>query len=75
MALLKLADKYSLIDLEGACKHTLLLTDRPSLKSVQAILRSGRDMEVKEDAMTEITDCSSQYAFTRGPDYYRGGED
>jgi len=77
MALLKLADKYSLIRLEKACKYSLSLTDRPSLKSVQIILRSGKDMTVKErdDTMAETTDCSSQYAFTRGPDYYRGGED
>jgi len=76
MALLKMADKYSLKRLEEACKHALSLTDRPSLKSVQVILRSGQDKVVSDDTQTTATtDDTSQYAFIRGPDYYRRGDD
>lgn len=73
MALLKLADSYSPQRLEEACKRALSYTARPSLKSVQAILKSGQDKLLiqKEKTKTE----SSQYAFTRGADYYKRGEE
>ena len=73
MALLKLADFYSPQRLEEACKRALSYTARPSLKSVQAILKSGQDKLLIQKEETQ-TECS-QYAFTRGPDYYKRGEE
>ena len=67
MALLKLADKYSVPRLEAACKRALSYTSRPSLKSVHTILKSGQD---------KLTDKPLQapqqqsYGFTRGAAYY-----
>ena len=75
MALLKLADKYSPQRLEEACKRALSYTPRPSLKSVQAILKSGQEKLLTEYSEPETEDIASQYAFTRGPDYYRKGDD
>ena len=73
MALLKLSDKYSSKCIEDACKHALSFTKTPSLKSIQVIIRSNKDKVLIDE--TEQPDLSSQYAFTRGPDYYREGDD
>ena len=69
MALLKLSDKYSPNRLEAACKRALSYTMSPSFKSVQTILATGQD----EFAEEKNRDLSSEYGFTRGPEYY-GGE-
>ena len=75
MALLKLTDKYSPQRLEEACNRALSYTPRLSLKSVQAILRSEQDKLLADFSESETEDIVSQYAFTRGPDYYRKGDD
>lgn len=51
VALLKLADKYSVIRVEEACKKVLSYTPNPSYKSVQTILLTGQDKikQEKED--------------------------
>ena len=67
MALLKLADKYSVERLETACARALSYTERPSFKSIQAILKSGRD-KIQEES--PASPSSSEYGLTRGADYY-----
>ena len=69
MALLKLADKYSAGRLEAACKKALSFTPAPSLKSVQAILKSGQD-KLPDEPTDEPSAKPSQYSFTRGAEYY-----
>jgi transposase len=71
MTLLKLTDKYSAPRLEAACERALSYTDRPSLKSIQNILRSGQDKLSKNEPVPETTAEASRYSFTRGADYYR----
>ena len=70
MALLKLTDKYSSKRLEAACCTALTYTPIPSLKSIQAILKSGQD-KLLEANPKEIPHETSQYSFTRGAEYYR----
>ncbi len=43
LSLIKLADKYSFERLETACEKALSYTPSPSLKTIQAILKSGQD--------------------------------
>lgn len=69
MALLKLADKYSVERLESSCSKALSYTVRPSLKGIQSILSSGQDT-ITEDKPIEAS-TSSQYGFTRGAEYYK----
>ena len=69
MALLKSADKYSAERLEAACKKALSFTPAPSLKSIQAILKSGQD-RLPDERTAESTAKPSQYSFTRGAEYY-----
>ena len=56
--------------LEAACAKALFYTPRPSYKSIQTILKSGQDKKSDDE-----TPASSQYGFTRGADYYKGGRD
>ena len=70
MALLKLGDQYSPLRLESACAMALDYTPQPSYKSIQTILKSGRDRITAEaPAATE----PSEFSFTRGADYYGKG--
>lgn len=70
MALLKLADQYSSKRLEAACERALFYTPRPSYKSIQTILKSGQDI-ARETSPSPA--APSEFGFTRGADYYKGG--
>lgn len=71
MGLLKLADKYSVVRLEAACKRALSYTSNPGFKSIQNILKTGSDKLEQESR----PDASSEHGFTRGAAYYgRKGE-
>jgi hypothetical protein len=69
MALLKSADKYSVIRLEATCAKALTYTAKPNYKSVQTILKTGTD-KIVEEPFIPSSDESSDYGFTRGADYY-----
>lgn len=75
MALLKLSDKYSAQRLEAACVRAFTFTTRPSLKSIQAILKSGQDRLSQNEPAPQTTSEVSRYGFTRGADYYKRGND
>lgn len=70
MVLLKLADKHSIVRLEAACTKALTYTPNPSYKSIQTILLTGQDKVIKEEDIVD-DDESSNFAITRGADYYR----
>jgi hypothetical protein len=73
MALLKLADKYSIERLEAACAKALSYMPRPSFKSIQAILKSGQDKIIESNV--PVPSNAGEYGLTRGADYYaRRGE-
>jgi len=69
MALLKLADKYSVTRLEAACKRALGYTLSPGFKSIQSILATGQDKLTDE---VSVAKSSCEFSFTRGADYYGG---
>jgi hypothetical protein len=71
MALLRLADKYSMERLEAACARALSYTAQPSYKSIQAILKAGQDRLRDE---TAASPSASEYGITRGAAYYRRKE-
>jgi transposase len=70
MALLKLSEQYTQERLEVACAKALFYTPRPGYKAIQTILKSGQDKKTYDE-----TPASSQYGFTRGADYYKGGRE
>jgi len=70
MGVIKLADKYSVIRLEKACKKALTYTPRPSYKIIKNILSTGQD-KIKEPDENHSSKNKSEHGFTRGADYYR----
>ena len=71
MALLKLADKYSVVRLETACEKALTYSPQPTFKTIKTVLESRLDL-TKNDAAANKLD-SAEFGFTRGSRYY-GGE-
>jgi transposase len=69
LALIKLADKYSVIRLEAACKKALFYTPVPSYKSVKTILSTGQD-KIDNSSEPVTPDNATTYGFTRGAEYY-----
>jgi transposase len=73
-SLKKLEHRFTKYEIELACKMVLTMTKRPTVKSIQTILKNNKkkdaDQELKQN--TETTDTN--YGFTRGASYY-GGKD
>ena len=69
----KLSDHYSVVRLEDACRKALTFSPSPSLKSVQAILKSEQDLLQTEDVDSEPVPQKA-HRFTRGAEYYRRGK-
>jgi len=69
LALIKLADKYSVVRLEAACKKALFYTPVPSYKSVKTILSTGQD-KINNSPEPVTPDNAAAYGFTRGAEYY-----
>jgi hypothetical protein len=74
IALLKLSGVYSPARLEQACARALSFTERPSLKSVQIILKSGQDNPTRDEPAPGLPQASSG-RFVRGKEYYRRQEE
>ena len=72
MALLKLADRYSIARLEAACTRALSYTPGPSYKNISTILKSGQDKLSQPEMETGTNGEADKYRFTRGAEYYRG---
>jgi transposase len=71
MALLKLADRYSIIRLESACTRALSYTPSPSYKNISTILKSGQDKFNQEEPGLPAKE-ENPHGFTRGAEYYGG---
>jgi transposase len=73
LGLMKLADKHSIDRVEKACERALSYTPRPTLQSIQTILKTGQDrLPETESINTEKEKTESSYGFTRGSSYYGG---
>jgi hypothetical protein len=73
MALLKLADRYSMTRVEAACARALSYTPHPSYKNITTILKSGQDkLENSPPVDLPPDPGSDNHGFTRGADYYGG---
>jgi hypothetical protein len=74
LALLKLADSYSVVRLEAACAKARAYTAVPSFRSIRTILKTGSDKQ--KAAILPATEETSQiFALTRGAIYYGGTND
>jgi hypothetical protein len=74
LALLKLADSYSVARLEAACAKALAYTAVPSFRSIRTILKTGSDKK-KVAPLPSTEESSRVFALTRGAIYYGGNND
>lgn len=73
MGLLKLADRYSVCQLEFACEKALSYTALPSYKSIKNILIAGQDKMLPGKTDTARPESTqNNYGLTRGARYYGG---
>ncbi|MGB4438549.1 MAG: IS21 family transposase [Sedimentibacter sp.] len=75
MALLKLADKYSVERLEAACTKVLTYTLTPEYKNIQILLQTGQDKITESNIATAQSSDTEHFSFTRGAEYYRRSDD
>ena len=72
MALLKMADRFSITRVEAACARALSYTPHPSYKNIITILKSGQDkLQNPATADPLPNPDSDDHGFTRGADYYK----
>lgn len=69
MALLKLADKFSITRLESACGKALTYTPRPGYQNIKTILTTGQD-KVPVEMAPPTPESAASHGFTRGAGYY-----
>ncbi|MBY0595224.1 IS21 family transposase [Bacillus bingmayongensis] len=76
LGLMKLADKYSIESVEKACERALSYTPRPTLKSIQTILKTGQDRLPSNDISNGESkeQTRNTFGFIRGADYYGGND-
>jgi hypothetical protein len=72
IALLKLADVYSIARLESACKKALSYAAAPSFRSIRTMLKTGSD-RLNPETTALNSENNTAFAFTRGAACY-GGE-
>ncbi|MGG0891067.1 IS21 family transposase [Cytobacillus horneckiae] len=71
-SLKKMERRYTNYEIERACKMILSITNRPTVKAIQTVLKNNKkkDVELELIQYKEIT--NTNYGFTRGASYYGG---
>ena len=64
--------RYTKYEIERACKMIISMTKRPTVKSVQALLKSNKKNDAEQDLKRTIETSENTHSFTRGASYYGG---
>ena len=70
----KLDRHYTIYEIERACKDVLAATNRPTVKSIQTIIKSNKKDDEEKLSIKHSKEINQKYGFTRGASYY-GGRD
>jgi transposase len=73
-SLKKLEHRYSKYEIERACKALLTMTKRPTVKSIQTLLKNNKKKDAEQELEQNIEMNDTSFGFTRGASYY-GGKD
>ena len=73
-SLKKLEHRYSKYEIERACKTLLTMTKRPTVKSIQTLLKNNKKKDAEQELEQNIEINDTHFGFTRGASYY-GGKD
>lgn len=69
----KLERNYSAYEIEEACRRVLVATNRPTVKSIQTIIKTLREEDKRKSLARDSKTIDDTFGFTRGAAYY-GGE-
>jgi hypothetical protein len=65
---------YTKYEIERACKMITSMTHRPTVKSIQTILKNNKKNDAEQELQRKTEVSKNNYGFTRGASYY-GGKD
>lgn len=68
----KLERTYSTYEIEQACKFVLQATNRPTVKSIQTMIKTVRKEDEQKTLSIDSKVTDEKYGFTRGVSYYGG---
>lgn len=74
-SLKKMERRYTKYEIERACKMVLSMTKRPSVKSIQTILKNNKKKDAEQELRQNTNSTDINYGFTRGSSYYGGSDD
>lgn len=63
---------YTKYEIERACKMIISMTKRPTVKSIQTILKSNKKNDAEQELKRKTEISENNYGFTRGAHYYGG---
>lgn len=66
--------KYTKYEIERACKMVISITQRPTVKSIQTLLKNKKKNDAEQTLKQNTEMTENNYGFTRGASYY-GGKD
>ncbi|WP_347568876.1 IS21 family transposase [Evansella sp. AB-P1] len=64
--------RYTKYEIERACKMVTSMTKRPTVKSIQTILKNNKKNDAEQELKRQTDISKSNYGFTRGASYYGG---
>lgn len=70
----KTEHRYTKYEIELACKMVLSMTKRPTVKSIQTILKANKKKDADQGLRQNGEITENNYGFTRGASYYGGKE-
>jgi len=69
----KLEQSYSIYEIEEACRLVLEATNRPTVKSIQTMIKTLQKENVRKAKTRDSKQIDEKYGFTRGASYCSGG--
>lgn len=64
--------RYTKYEIERACKMIISMTNRPTVKSIQTILKNNKKNDAEQELKRKAETNINNYGFTRGASYYGG---
>ncbi|QQK77782.1 IS21 family transposase [Salicibibacter cibarius] len=71
-ALKKLERTYTAYEIERACKMVHQITNRPTVKSIQTLIKNNKKTDAEKAFAQQKQTVKNEHAFTRGASYFGG---
>lgn len=71
-SLKKFERRYTKYEIERACKMIISMTKRPTVKSIQTVLKNNKKNDAEQELKRKTEISENNYGFTRGASYYGG---